>query len=81
MSQNSINQQVVHWRVEELDNGITIENEETLAKEAAVEVSAPDSNENIKRLLGEWFYNDLKNAFLQIEAVKVRVTLQFEEDL
>ena len=71
----------VTWLIEELYNGITIENEDSLLKEAAVEGPEPDSNENVTRLLGKWFYEELRRSFSQFETVKVRVTLQFEEEL
>ena len=71
----------VTWLIEELDNGITIEDKDSLAKVAAVEGSDFDSKNGIKLLLGEWFYNELNNAFSQIQTVNVRVTLYFEENL
>lgn len=71
----------VTWFIEELDNGIVIEDREILAKEAAVEDPGSDSQENIKLLLGEWFYRELKHACSQQNTGYMRVTLQFEEEL
>lgn len=71
----------VTWSIEQLDNGITIEDRDALAKEAAVESSAPDEKKNIKRLLGKWLFQELDYAFAQLQTSKVHVTLQFEDAL
>lgn len=71
----------VTWSIEQLDNGITIEDSASLSKEAAVEGSVPDEKENIKRLLGKWFFQELDYAFAQLQTSNVRVTLQFEDAL
>lgn len=52
-----------------------------MSKEAAVEGSVTDEKENIKRLLGKWFFQELDDAFAQLQTSNVRVTLQFEDAL
>lgn len=79
--ENQAENENVTWLIEELDNGITIEDKDTLAKVAAVEGSDPDSKKEIKILLGEWFYNELCHAFSQLQTANVSVTLYFEENL
>lgn len=79
--EKSKNIEKVTWSIEQLDNGITIEESASLSKEAAVEGSSPDEKENIKRLLGEWFFQDLDYAFAQLQTSNVRVTLYFEDAL
>lgn len=71
----------VTWFIEELDNGIMIEDREILDKEVAVEDSGSDSKESIKLLLGEWFYRELQNAFSEQGTFCMRVTMQFKADL
>ena len=71
----------VEWRVEELDNGIVLEDEDSLAKEAAVVGSDPDDKESIKRLLGQWFFAELDHAFESLSTPVVRIKMKFESEI
>ena len=71
----------VEWRVEELDNGIVLEDEDSLAKEAAVVGSAPDDKESIKRLLGKWFLAELDHTFESLSTPIVRIKFQIESKI
>ena len=71
----------VEWRVEELDNGIVLEDADSLAKEAAVVGSDPDDKESIKRLLGQWFFAELDHAFESLSTPIVRIKIQIESEI
>ena len=71
----------VEWRVEELDNGIVLEDADSLAKEAAVVGSDPDDKESIKRLLGQWFFAELDHAFESLSTPIVRIKIQIESKI
>ena len=71
----------VEWRVEELDNGIVLEDADSLAKEAAVVGSAPDDKESIKRLLGQWFFAELDHAFESLSTPVVRIKIKIESEI
>ena len=71
----------VEWRVEELDNGIVLEDADSLAKEAAVVGSDPDDKESIKRLLGQWFFAELDHAFESLSTPVVRIKMKFESEI
>ena len=71
----------VVWTVEELDNGIVLEDEDSLAKEAAVVGSDHDDKESIKRLLGKWFFAELDHAFESLSTPIVRIKFQIESKI
>lgn len=71
----------VEWKVEELDNGIVLEDEDALAKEAAVVGSDPDDKESIKRLLGKWFFAELDHAFESLSTTVVRIKIKIESEI
>lgn len=71
----------VEWVVEELDNGITLEDKDALTKEAAVLGSGRDDKKAIKRMLGEWFFAELDNAFKDLQTHLIRVKIQFESEI
>lgn len=71
----------VEWTAEILDNGIVLEDEDALAKEAAVVVSDPDDKESIKRLLGKWFFAELDHAFESLSTTIVRIKIQIESKI
>lgn len=71
----------VVWTVEELDNGIVLEDEDALAKEAAVVGSAPDDKESIKRLLGKWFFAELDHAFESLSTPVVRIKIKIGSEI
>ena len=71
----------VEWRVEELDNGIVLEDGDSLAKEAAVVGSDPDEKESIKRLLGPWFFAVLDHAFESLSTPVVRIKIKIESEI
>ena len=71
----------VVWTVEELDNGIVLEDEDSLAKEAAVVGSDPDDKESIKRLLGKWLFAELDHAFESLSTPIVRIKFQIESKI
>ena len=71
----------VEWRVEELDNGIVLEDGDSLAKEAAVVGSDTDDKESIKRLLGKWFFAELDHAFESLSTPIVRIKIQIESKI
>lgn len=70
----------VEWTAEEIDNGIVLGDTNILTKEAAVVGSGPDDKENIKRMLGEWFFAELDRAFesLQTPVVRIKMTIESE---
>lgn len=71
----------VEWTAEILDNGIVLEDEDALAKEAAVVGSDPDDKESIKRLLGKWFFAELDHAFESLSTPIVRIKIQIESKI
>ncbi len=71
----------VEWVVDELDNGITLEDKDALTKEAAVLGSGRDDKKAIKRMLGEWFFAELDNAFKDLQTHLIRVKIQFESEI
>lgn len=71
----------VEWTAEELSNGIVLEDVDALNKEAAVECSDPDRQENIKRMLGEWFFTELSSAFESFSTPFVRIKMKFEGEI
>lgn len=71
----------VEWTAELLDNGIVLEYEDALAKEAAVVGSDPDDKESIKRLLGKWFLAELDHAFERLSTSIVRIKFQIESEI
>ena len=71
----------VEWTAEELDNGIVLGDANALTKEAAVEGSGPYRQENIKRMLGEWFFAELSNAFKSLKTPLVRIKMKIESDI
>nr|DAO04085.1 MAG TPA: hypothetical protein [Caudoviricetes sp.] len=71
----------VEWTAEELDNGILLGDTETLTKEAAVVGADPDDKENIKRMLGEWFFAELDRAFESLQTPVVRITMKIESEI
>ncbi len=71
----------VEWTAEELDNGIVLGDANALNKEAAVEGSGPYRQENIKRMLGEWFFVELNHAFESLKTPLVRIKMKIESDI
>ena len=71
----------VVWTAEELDNGIVLEDEDALAKEAAVVGSDTDDKESIKRLLGRWFFAVLDHAFESLSTPVVRIKIKIESEI
>ena len=71
----------VEWTADELDNGIVLGDANALTKEAAVEGSGPDRQENIKRMLGEWFLAELSNALKSLDTPIVRIKMKIESDI
>ncbi len=71
----------VEWTAEELDNGIVLGDANALNKEAAVEGSGPYRQENIKRMLGEWFFAELNHAFESLKTPLVRIKMKIESDI
>ena len=71
----------VKGTAEELDNGIVLEDEDALAKEAAVVGSDPDDKESIKRLLGKWFFAELDHAFESLRTPVVRIKIKIESEI
>ena len=71
----------VEWRVDVLDNGIVLEDADSLAKEAAVVGPDPDDKESIKRLLGQWFFAELDHAFESLSTPVVRIKMKIESEI
>lgn len=71
----------VEWTAEEIDNGIVLVDTNVLTKEAAVVGPDPDDKESIKRMLGEWFFSELKHAFDSLETPVVRIKMKFESEI
>lgn len=77
MKQDLINTQTAHWKVEALDNGMTIADADTLQKEAALYADADNcSPENIQCLLGQWLYGEINRFFDNTGNVEAGITIQ-----
>lgn len=72
----------IEWEVEQLDNGITIQDKASLQKEAAIYNDTECQGlENIQRLLGKWLYAELYNFQKQSRTSQTHITIQFEDVL
>ena len=82
MNEEEQNTLIVSWSIEQPDNGYTIEDRETLQKEAAIyEDNNAHDTTAIKLKLGEWFYGELSRFLKGFETCNARVTIQFEDEL
>ena len=67
------------YKIKMYDNGWTLEDSRSLAKQVVQEKSSDRKHTNMKHVLGEWLFEDVDDFMNQIEGVECEIVLKFKE--